>query len=169
MGSILSIYPILCILSKEDIMKTIKEFQKQVDKVNKGITATSYNGMRRRAGFYDNLSRTNFMAYPTAILNGSLPYKVKTARANYIKYLVPVCTLLDTIGLPYKTSPNLSVITVADGALTILDESVGPKVIQTIKDTGKPVILIDKATEHIPYLVAKALFDWDELEANLTD
>jgi len=166
-GYILSAYPIPCILSKEDIMKTIKEFQKQVDKVNKDITTTSYMGMRRKAGFYDKVSHTNFMAYPSAILRGSLPYRVKAARANHIWYLAPVCSLLDTIGLPYKTSPNLSVITIADGALTILDESVGSKVIQSIKDTGKPVILVDKDTKNIPYLVAKALFDWDELEANL--
>lgn len=149
-------------------MKTIKEFQGQVDKVNKGIKVTSYMGMRRRAGFYDLLSQTNFMAYPTAILNGSLPYKVKRARVNRLPHMNPVCTLLTTIGLPYKASSNLSVITVADGALTILDKTVDPKVIQSIKDTGKPVILVDKDNKNIPYLVAKALFDWDELEANLT-
>jgi len=149
-------------------MKTRQEFQEQVDKANKGLTVTSFIGMKHRAGFYDILSQTNFMAYPASILRGSLPNKVKRARVNRLSHMNPVCTLLKTIGLPYKASPNLSIITVAEGALTILDKTVDPKVIQSIKDTGKPVILVDKDTEHIPYLVAKALFDWDELEANLT-
>lgn len=148
-------------------MKTTKEFQRQVDKVNKDITTTSYMGMRRKAGFYDNISHTNFMAYPSTILRGSLPYRVKAARANYLPYMASIPELLRLLNLPYKASPNLSVIVVED-TLTILDKTVDPKVIQSIKDTGKPVILVDKDNKNIPYLVAKALFDWDELEANLT-
>ena len=156
MGFILSAYPIPCILPKEDIMKTIKEFQGQVDKVDNRLTVTSFLGMKHKAGFYDNVSYTNFMAYPASILRGSLPAKVKTARANYLPYMASIPELLRLLNLPYKASPNLSVIVVED-TLTILDRSIGTNVIQSIKDSGKPYMIVDEGTLNIPKLVATKL------------